>query len=254
MNYKILLLVISSVMSNYAFSDIETPQTNNDAEVSPPGSCCLLFTGREKKVTTYESAQANFNATFRNNLLINPDTNKPYTGNLDVINNDWGVDAVEFNKDYVDGVLHGTEKSYYQSGNIRSIGYFKRGVLEGIVTGYYKDGSVQVVGHFSNGIKDGGVLYYYPNGSKQVEMFYDNGKLQGAVKTWYENGNVMKSIPYSKGMVHGTLETYYESGGVFEEVEYNFGTPKYMKTYLEDGTVADEKGFFDRKLIERIVG
>jgi len=27
-----------------------------------------------------------------------------------------------------------------------------------------------------------------------------------------------------------------------------------MRTYLEDGTVADEKGFFDRKLIERIIG
>jgi antitoxin component YwqK of YwqJK toxin-antitoxin module len=85
-------------------------------------------------------------------------------------------------------------------------------------------------------------------------MFYDNGKLQGAVKTWYENGNVMKSIPYSKGMVHGTLEIYYESGGVFEEVEFNFGTHKYMTTNFEDGTVADEKGFFDRKLIDRIVG
>ena len=199
------------------------------------------------------TAQANL-GTFKDGKFIYPDTNKPYTGNLDVINNDWGVDAVEFNKDYVDGVLHGTEKSYYQSGKLKSIGHFTKGILDGVVTGYYKDGSVQVVGHFSNGIKDGGVLYYYPNGSKQVEMFYDNGKLQGTVKTWYENGNVMKSIPYSKGMVHGTLETYYESGGVFEEVEYNFGTPKYMRTYLEDGTVADEKGFFDRKLIERIVG
>ena len=124
------------------------------------------------------TAQANFNTTFRNNLLINPDTNKPFTGNLDVINNNWGVDAVEFNKDYVDGVLHGTEKSYYQSGKLKSIGYFTKGILDGVVTGYYKDGSVQVVGHFSNGIKDGGVLYYYPNGSKQVEMFYDNGKLR----------------------------------------------------------------------------
>ena len=199
------------------------------------------------------TAQANL-GTFKDGKFIYPDTNKPYTGNLDVINEDWGKDAVEFNKDYVDGVLHGTEKTYYQSGKLKSIGHFTKGILDGVVTGYYKDGSVQVVGHFSNGIKDGGVLYYYPNGSKQVEMFYDNGKLQGTVKTWYENGNVMKSIPYSKGMVHGTLEIYYESGGVFEEVEYNFGTPKYMRTYLEDGTVADEKGFFDRKLIERIVG
>jgi antitoxin component YwqK of YwqJK toxin-antitoxin module len=69
-------------------------------------------------------------------LLINPNTNKPYTSNLDVINNDWGMDAVEFNKDYVDGVLHGTEKSYYQSGSIRSIGHFKRGVLVSYTMSY----------------------------------------------------------------------------------------------------------------------
>ena len=59
---------------------------------------------------------------------------------------------------------------------------------------------------------------------------------------------------YKDGLLHGYSKTYYEDGGVFEEVEYNFGTPKYMRTYLEDGTVANEKGFFDRKLIERIVG
>ncbi len=62
------------------------------------------------------TAQANL-GTFKDGRLINPETNKPYTGNLDVINNDWGKDAVEFNNDYVDGVLHGTEKSFYKSGH-----------------------------------------------------------------------------------------------------------------------------------------
>jgi len=42
--------------------------------------------------------------TYKNGKFIYPDTNKPYTGNLDVLNNDWGVDAVEINKNYVDGV------------------------------------------------------------------------------------------------------------------------------------------------------
>ena len=51
------------------------------------------------------TAQANLEATYRNNLLINPDTNKPYTGNLDVINNDWGEDAVEINKRFVEFVV-----------------------------------------------------------------------------------------------------------------------------------------------------
>jgi len=200
------------------------------------------------------TVQANPGSFDSEGRFIYPETNKPYTGNLDVINNDWGVDAVEFNKDYVDGVLHGTEKSYYQSGNIRSVGHFKRGVLEGIVTGYYEDGSIQVRAIYDNGVKQGRVIHYYPNGNKQLEAFYTDDKFDGVRSTWYENGKPMEVAPYSKGLLHGTGRTYYEAGGVFEEVQYNFGTPKYMRTYLEDGTVADEKGFFDRKLIERIVG
>jgi len=200
------------------------------------------------------TAQANLGTFDKQGRFIYPATNKPYTGNLDIINNDWGVDAVEFNKDYVDGVLHGNEKVFYQSGKLKSLGHFNKGVLVGTVELYYEDGSIQARVNFNNGIKQGRAISYYPDGSKQLEQLFVDGKLDGLHRTWYENGNVMKSIPYSKGMVHGTLETYYESGGVFEEVEYNFGTPKYMRTYLEDGTVADEKGFFDRKLIERIVG
>ena len=134
------------------------------------------------------TAQANFDSTFRNNLLINPDTNKPYTGNLDVINNDWGKDAVEINKNYVNGVLHGAEKSYYQSGKLRSLGYFKRGILDGIVTGYYEDGTIQVRATYDNGVKQGRVIRYYPNGTKQVESFYTDDKFDGVRTTWYENG------------------------------------------------------------------
>ena len=62
-------------------------------------------------------AQANL-STYKHGKLINPDTNKPYTGNLEVANNDWGNDGVvstdttvglatgeyvKFSKDYVDG-------------------------------------------------------------------------------------------------------------------------------------------------------
>jgi len=90
------------------------------------------------------TVQANPGSFDSEGRFIYPETNKPFTGNLDVINNDWGVDAVEFNKDYVDGVLHGTEKSYYQSGKLKSLGSFKRGILDGIVTGYYEDGAIQV--------------------------------------------------------------------------------------------------------------
>jgi len=132
-------------------------------------------------------AQANL-GSYKDGRLINPNTNQPYTGNIDIINEDWGKDAVEFNKDYVDGVLHGTEKSYYQSGKLKSLGSFKRGILDGIVTGYYEDGTIQVRAIYDNGVKQGRVIHYYPNGTKQVESFYTDDKFDGVRTTWYENG------------------------------------------------------------------
>jgi len=204
-------------------------------------------------ISTLTTAQANL-GTFKDGRLINPDTNKPYTGNLEVLNKDWGNDVVEFSKDYVDGLLHGTEKSYYKSGRLKSLGHFNQGQLDGIVTVYYEDGSVKARAFYVNDAKQGRATYYHPNGRKQQEQFYDNNVLDGTHKTWYENGNLMEVTPYSKGVIHGIGRTYYETGEVFEEVKFEYGTPKFMRVYREDGTLADEKGFFDKKVIERIVG
>jgi len=200
------------------------------------------------------TAQANLGTFDKQGRFIYPATNKPYTGNLDVINNDWGKDAVEINRDYVDGVLHGDEKSYYQSGKLKSLGSFKRGILDGIVTGYYEDGTIQVRATYDNGVKQGRVIHYYPNGTKQVESFYTDDKFDGIRTTWYENGKPMEVTPYSKGLLHGTGRTYYESGGVFEEAKFKYGTPKVITIYNEDGSIAEQKGWIDNKIIERIVG
>ena len=62
------------------------------------------------------TVQANPSSFDSEGRFIYPETNKPYTGNIEVLNNDWGKNAVEISKDYVDGLLHGAEKTYYQSG------------------------------------------------------------------------------------------------------------------------------------------
>jgi antitoxin component YwqK of YwqJK toxin-antitoxin module len=59
---------------------------------------------------------------------------------------------------------------------------------------------------------------------------------------------------YKNGMLHGTLKNYYEDGGMFEVIKYNYGTPKFMEIYSEDGTLSDEKGFFDKAVIDKIIG
>ena len=204
-------------------------------------------------LTLTSLAQADLGSFDKQGRFIYPDTNKPYTGNLDVINNDWGKDAVEFNKDYVDGVLHGAEKVFYRSGKLKSVGYFNKGLIDGTTTLYYEDGSVQAQVRFNNGIREGRAVSYYPDGTKQSEQFYVTDKLYGLSRQWYDTGSLMISRDYSKGLLHGEVTTYYESGKVFEVTKFNYGTPKFKRTYNEDGSLAKEEGFFDRETINNII-
>ena len=200
------------------------------------------------------TAQANLEATYRNNLLINPDTNQPFTGNLETINKDWGKDAIEYSQEYVNGVPHGSEKAFYQSGVLKSEGNFNQGVIEGTVSLYFEDGSLMGRVDMANNIKEGRGVRYYANGVKQIERFFVNNKLQGTASTWYDTGGLMITEEYKNGMLHGYSKTYYEAGGVFEEVRYEYGTPKVMIIYREDGSIADKKGFMNKKIIDSIVG
>ena len=204
-------------------------------------------------LTLTSLAQADLGSFDKQGRFIYPETNKPYTGNLDVINNDWGKDAVEFNKDYVDGVLHGAEKVFYRSGKLKSVGYFNKGLIDGTTTLYYEDGSVQAQVRFNNGIREGRAVSYYPDGTKQSEQFYVADKLYGLSRQWFDTGSLMISRDYSKGLLHGEVTTYYESGKVFEVTKFNYGTPKFKRTYNEDGSLAKEEGFFDREKINKII-
>jgi len=198
-------------------------------------------------------AQANLGSFDKQGRFIYPETNKPYTGNLDVINNDWGKDAVEFNKDYVDGVLHGAEKVFYRSGKLKSVGYFNKGLIDGTTTLYYEDGSVQAEVNFSNGIREGRAVSYYPDGTKQSEQFYITDKLYGLSRQWFDTGSLMISRGYSQGLLHGEVRIYYESGKVFEVTKFNYGTPKFKRTYNEDGSLAKEEGFLNKQIIDSII-
>ena len=205
-------------------------------------------------ILTLNVAQANIQATYRNGLLINPSTNQPYTGNLETINNDWGKDSIEFSQEYVNGAMHGADKVFYKSGKLKTIGYFENGLLEGTTKIYFEDGSLMGSVDFKKHQKHGRGVRFYPNGVKQLERFFVNDKLEGVSKTWYDSGVLMLEENYKNGMLHGTLKNYYEDGGIFEVIKYNYGTPKTMIIYHEDGSIADKKGFLNKKIIDSIIG
>ncbi len=191
---------------------------------------------------------------FKNGLLLDSNTGRLYTGNIEVTNEDWGDNKVEISKDYVNGLLHGQEKVFYKSGQLKSVGYFREGVLNGTVSMYFEDGALMGRMEMTNNLNNGRGIRYYPNGNKQIERFFVNNKLEGLSRAWYENGSIKKEEDYKNGQLHGYLKSYYKAGGIFEEVKYEYGKPKFKRSYLEDGTLADERMFFNKKVIEAIIG
>jgi len=132
-------------------------------------------------------------------LELDPKTNLPFTGNLDIINNDWGG-AVEFNIEYVDGLRHGEEKTYYQSGALKSLGHWSNGLIDGITEVYFEDGSLMIRMNFKDGMKEGRAVRYYQSGQLAVESYFKNDLLEGESKVWYESGELLEEAEFLKGL------------------------------------------------------
>jgi antitoxin component YwqK of YwqJK toxin-antitoxin module len=177
--------------------------------------------------------------TFKDGLLIDPGTDEPFTGNIELINTDWNT--VEFSQDYVDGLLHGQERGFYQSGRLKSIGGYEYGLVGGVTKVFYENGTLMIIMQAKNNIREGRYLSFYPNGRTQIEKFYQNDKIHGQERVWFDNGNPMTSRHYFNGVLVGQVSTYYESGRLFERSRVKDGELTNTLFYKEDGTLYDEK-------------
>ena len=67
-------------------------------------------------------------------------------------------------------------------------------------------------------------------------------------------GITFESTTHKQGLAHGIARTYWEEGDAFEGAKFKYGTPKVITIYNEDGSIAEQKGWIDNKIIKRIVG
>jgi len=148
-------------------------------------------------------------------LELDPETNLPLTGNLDVINDDWNG-AVEVNIEYVDGLKHGEEKAYYKSGALRSVGHWSNGLIDGITEVYFEDGSLMIRMNFVDGMREGKAVVYYQSGQLAVESYFKNDLLEGESKVWYESGELYGEEEFAKGLKF-SFERFKEDGTPYFE-------------------------------------
>ncbi|HXD94625.1 MAG TPA: hypothetical protein VNX01_15575 [Bacteroidia bacterium] len=85
----------------------------------------------------------------------------------------------------------------------------------------YESGVVKTKGFFRFGKRHGQWFYFYPHGLIWSEAFYDNGKMNGHSKVYYETGKVYYEGDYKQDVAIGLWHYYDTTGALAIERTYD---------------------------------
>ncbi|MFN5317501.1 MAG: toxin-antitoxin system YwqK family antitoxin, partial [Bacteroidia bacterium] len=81
-----------------------------------------------------------------------------------------------------DTILHGSDNSYYENGQLKSIGKYVNGNAEGEFKWYHENGQLEEIKKYVNGKEEGEFKWYHKNGQLEGIEKYVNGKAEGEFK------------------------------------------------------------------------
>ena len=89
--------------------------------------------------------------------------------------------------------IDGVYKEYYTNGKVKKLYNYLNGKLEGEQKDYFESGVLKSKGFYINSILDSLIYHYYPNSSMMMESFRFEGKLFGSQKE-FDSGGKLKSM------------------------------------------------------------
>ncbi|MEE3040443.1 MAG: hypothetical protein VX948_06255, partial [Candidatus Latescibacterota bacterium] len=172
---------------------------------------------------------------------INVKTDDGWTETEDEIRDEWGeVGVFRGLVTYDEGEWNGFLVLYYENGNKRREGLWRRGG-QGKWVEYYDSGGVEWEGNNVDGKREGKWVEYYEGGKRRVEREgnYVDGKLEGKVVLYYESGGVEKEGNFVDGKQEGKLVWYDEEGNIIDGDIYQDGVCVEMCDDTPYGSAAD---------------
>jgi antitoxin component YwqK of YwqJK toxin-antitoxin module len=141
-----------------------------------------------------------------------------------------------------EGRRQGPWKEFYDSGELRSEGSYKKGLREGEWVFYYKDGKEEQRGTYFKGKPDGDWKWTYNNGQTWREESFIEGLEEGLAIEYNDTGKVVSKGNYLSGEREG--EWIIDLGDHREEGSYVAGLQQGMwKSYYPSGKVKNEGKF-----------
>lgn len=168
--------------------------------------------------TFYGNGNLKRELALKNGVITGTDKNYFETGEQKDLNN------------YVDGVMDGPSTGYYKNGAVSVRSTYKDNQLNGEYKGYYLNGNLKSEGWLIDGGKDGLWKFYYNNGKIQSEEFTQDEELNGPLNSYSINGALEYQDIYDEGMLIGVIQ-YDTNGKQYFSEQYPGGNGHYRMVY-----------------------
>jgi len=142
---------------------------------------------------------------------------------------------------YKESVRTGKDALYNKNGQLSAEGEIVNGQLDNDLKTYYISGQPKTITKLNNGIKNGIYTSYYESGKKMEEFTYVNNKKNGDFHSWYEDGKPRVSVHVTDDKYDGPYVLLYEDGKISVEGQYKNDVPfGHFKYHYKDGALRQE--------------
>ena len=123
---------------------------------------------------------------------VNKINNKPFTGIGFEISDKTGVRIMEIK--YLKGIAHGAYSEWYESGNKKKHGRFRKGEKNGRWVHYFENGQLESESNYDDGELDGLETTWFKEGGKRSKGCYNSSQKFGEWYYWNEKGEVVHNL------------------------------------------------------------
>ena len=136
---------------------------------------------------------------------------------------------------YNKGVKEGVHREYSMEGEVTAAKIYSKGKVigEGIVDAegrrqgpwkeFYETGELRSEGKYKKGLRDGDWIFYYRDGKEEQRGGYYRGKPEGDWKWTYNNGQTWREESFIEGFEEGLAIEYNDTGKVVSKGNYLSG-------------------------------
>ncbi len=122
---------------------------------------------------------------------------------------------------FVNEKREGEWKFYANDGTVIMVQTYTAGLVTGTERAYYETGELMRETEYKEGLPYGFTVEYYKRGAKKCISYYSKGIQQGDYKLWDEGGKVMIEGKYKDDLKVGQWRIYDDDENEYFTMEYN---------------------------------